>query len=79
MFCNDTGCPVIEHMADECPMCRKDESGVEANDQYEESLKESQEAVRFEEWAHGGNQDDWDDETSDEITFNDAGEPIGYC
>ena len=26
-----------------------------------------------------GNQDDWDEDRSDPIVYNDAGEPLGYC
>ena len=79
MFCNNKGCAVVEHLDEYCPVCKQDEDGQDWTDDDYESRCDSIAANQFEDWAHGGKQDDWDDDRSDPIVRNDAGEPLGYC
>ena len=79
MFCNKKGCSVVEHLDEYCPVCKHDEDGRDCSDDDYEAHCESLDAQQFEDWAHGGNQDDWDEDRSDPIVYNDAGEPLGYC
>lgn len=81
--CNNEGCDVAAYYEDSayCPGCKHDANGYDHSDDEYEAHCESIDAQRFEEWAHGGCQDDWDEHynMSDSITYNDAGEPRGYC
>ena len=54
MFCNNEGCPVVEHLDPYCPVCKQDESGRDCSGDDYEAHCESLDAERFEEWAHGG-------------------------
>ena len=80
--CDNKGCDVASYYEDSnyCPGCKHDASGYDhTHDEYEAHC-ESIDARRFEEMAHGGRQDDWDEyySMSDSISYNDAGEPRGY-
>ena len=79
MPCNTEGCPILKHESAYCPVCKKDESGKDWSEQEREDMCDSLAAKQFEDWAHGGNQDDWNEDRSDPVVFNDAGEPLGYC
>ena len=80
--CYNEHCPIISYELREwCPSCEHDEHGVDQSANAFEARCADLEANRFEEWAHGGKQDDWDEHYNmrDSITYNDAGEPMGYC
>ena len=78
--CKDEGCPVVEYNGEWCPVCKIDEDGEDRNGDDYEARCDDIAAAQFEDWAHGGKQDDCDDYPArDSVTYNDAGEPIGYC
>ena len=77
--CINTRCAVVKFSGEWCPACEHDEAGHDMSTDAYEARCDDIEATRFEEWAHGGCQDDWHDTTSDSVIYNDAGEPMGYC
>ncbi len=81
--CDNQGCDVLAYHEDSeyCPGCKRDASGHDHNDDLREAHCDSIAARDYEDWMHGGNQDDWDEyyNMSDSISYNDAGEPMGYC
>jgi hypothetical protein len=79
MKCTNDVCDVVEHNSNYCPACKIDEWGEDHHDQSIEDFCDSQAAKDYEDWMHGGKQDDWDDNSSDPIRYRDNGEPIGYC
>jgi len=79
--CINGDCAVIIFDAEWCPSCEHDENGHDMSDDAYVARCDDMEAARFEDWAHCGKQDDWDEyyNMRDPITYNDAGEPVGYC
>ena len=83
MKCNNDDCQIVEHDAEYCPLCKRDENGADFTDDDYENHYDTLAARDYEYYMHGGSNNDWGDQRYDSrydsISYNDAGEPIGYC